>query len=519
VKKYIVKSVYISVFILISTFIISCEEDFTDIGSNVISNTKFDTDVVTVDIEVENSAIEKLQSDNISRQLSQYLLGVFNRPEYEKLEASIVSQIAIPNNLSIVDNTYGADTTVVTKIDTVFLKLPYQVSLQSATATDYKVDSIFGDKTKAFNLNIYRSNTYINTFNPSDPTKVNTFFSDDTFEKIGPILNETANFQFIPNENDTILVFKRKLFNNSIAKEDSLKLFASANSFIPIPFARVPLDQDLIKSLFLDKYDSSEFSSQTAFNDYFRGIILEATGNDGAIISYNFDNSVTPLRPSIEIYYTNTVLESSTTTVLDTIYKNDSFPLTGFRINSYKMENKTYPVNNEIKIQGTAGSEAKIKLFDQNKINDLKSKNWLINDASLEFYINQSADTTAIPLRLYLYKNFENSTNPIFSQIKDAISEVNFGGIDGILERDSDGKAEKYTFKITDYISDILSGDINNSPTLMLKAYNVSDAPASASDSIFRNYSWNPKAVTLFNNSSINGSKKAVLKLSYSQKK
>lgn len=517
-KKNIIKSIYVGAVVCLSTMILSCEEDFTDIGSNVISNTKFDTNSTFVDIVAENSPLEKIQSDNISRQLSQYLLGVYNQPEYEKLEASIVSQIAIPSNLSVVDATYGADTTVVTKIDTVFLKLPYQVSLTSATATEYNVDSIFGDESKAFNLNIYRSNTFINAFDPSDPTKINKFYSNDVFEKVGTELNSDVNYQFKPNRKDTLLVFKRRLYNDAIAKEDSLKLFASLSSAIPIPFARIPLDKDKIKELFLDKYESSEFSSQNSFNDYFRGLILEATGNEGSIISYNFESTITGLRPSIEVYYTNTVLKSGST-VLDTIYKNDSFSMSGFRVNTFKMENKTYPVNNEIKIQGTAGSEGKIKLFDQNKINELRANKWLINDASLTLYINQSSDTTNVPLRLYLYKTDENTTSPVLSQIKDAISEVNFGGIDGLLERDSNGKVEKYTFKITDYISDILSGAVDYSPTLKLKAYNVSDAPGSASDSIFRNYSWNPKAVTLLNNSSANGDKKATLKISYSTKK
>ncbi len=37
------KSVYFGVFILFIITIISCEKDFTDIASNVVKNTKFDT--------------------------------------------------------------------------------------------------------------------------------------------------------------------------------------------------------------------------------------------------------------------------------------------------------------------------------------------------------------------------------------------------------------------------------------------------------------------------------------------
>ena len=187
------------------------------------------------------------------------------------------------------------------------------------------------------------------------------------------------------------------------------------------------------------------------------------------------------------------------------------------------MEDKVYPVNEEVILQGAAGNEATISIFgadtDGNgladKIEELRTENLLINDASLTVYINQSSDTTATPYQLFLYKSDEG-TNPIYSQIKDVYTEgtTTFGGL---LERDSEGKQEKYTFKITDYISDILSGETDYSPTLRLKVINATDLQA-VSDTVFSNFSWNPKAVTLFNHSAIDD-KKMELKISYSEEK
>ena len=509
--------------------IISCEEDFADIGSNVISNTKFDTSVITEYVTAENSQLERIQTDNITGQLGQYLLGIYNRPEYEKLEASVVSQIAISTGLKVIDAADITDTTdVFSVIDTVFLKLPYQATLQSSLTTgpDFDLDSIFGDQTKAFTLNVYRSNTYLNLYNPTDPTKINKFYSDDVFEKTGSELNTEINYQFKPNYTevdnnlipiDTVAYVKRRTDTDILIKTDTIKF--ATNSGIPIPFVNIPLDEAKIKELFLDKYESTEFASQVEFNNYFRGLILEATGTEGAVYSFNFNNNTATLKPSIEVYYTNTVYKKGTTDTIKTVRKNNSFPLSGYRVNTFKMENKVYPVNNEIIIQGTAGSEGNITLFDQNKIDELKAKNLLVNDASLTLYINQSSDTTYAPDRLYLYKNNKDLASPGFSQIKDAITEASFGGISGELVRDASGKKEKYTFKITDYVSDILNGEISYSPTLNIKAYNPSDAPTTISDTIFRNFSWNPKAITLFNSDDANGDKKAVLKISYTEKK
>jgi hypothetical protein len=532
VRKVIIKSVYVGFLLCFFLATISCEEDFTDIGSNVISNTKFSTNIFNVEITAENSLLEKVKSDNITREPGQYLLGVYKSADYEKLEASMVSQIAISPGLTLLEADtiakYDTSTTsIVTTIDTVFIKLPYQATLIEllATGPKYTLDSIVGDQTKAFTLNAYQTSTYLSRLNPADPSKLNGYFSNDVFDKTGDALNAVPNFEFKPSAHDTVMIIKRWASNKTLVTRDTVKYSASASTstLVPLPFAAIPLNEEKFKQLFLDKYGSSDFDSQDAFNNYFRGLILEASGNEGSLISFNFSNSVAALRPSIEVYYTNTAINTQTGDTIKTFRKNNSFLLSGVRSAIYKMEQKTYPVNNEIKLQGTAGSEASIDLFgpdlDNNgiadKIEELRAKNWLINDASLTFYINQFADTSAIPFRLYMYRKGDDLTSTSgLSQVKDSYSELNFGGF---LERDASGKAEKYTFRITDYISDILSGAETVSPILKLKVHNISDDPISSI--LFTNYSWSPKAITLLNQDALNGDKRAILKISYSERK
>ena len=513
-KKFLKKSKYIVAMILVFAGVVSCEKDFTDIGSSIISNTAFTTSSLLVDVALENSPITRVPSGNISVEPGNYLLGVHASTEYEKIEASIISQLSISSSLQVVDdeNKYVSDTTVVTTVDTVFIRLPYQVTLND-DASAYELDSIIGDTSKAFNLNVFQTSTYLSILDPSDPAKLNAFSSDDVFEKETPIteLNDPLNFQFIPKATDTSILVKRWLSDLTVSRIDTVTYTNSTSSTVPIPFAAIPLKEDVIKELFLDKYDSSEFDSQDAFNNYFRGLILEASGDEGPLISFNFNGVV---KPSLEIYYTNTVLTGGV--IIDTIQKNDSFLLSGIRSSTYKMEEKIYPENNEVKIQGAAGSEATIKLFGEEKIDELRDRDLLINDASLTLYINQSKDTKALPYQLFLFKSDEGA-NPIYSHVKDIYTEgpAIFGGL---LEIDSDGNPEKYTFRITDYVSDILSGKTDYSPLLRLKAINSTDLQT-VSDTVFKNYNWNPKAVTIFNHHSENNSKKAELKISYSEKK
>lgn len=501
------------------SFVISCEEDFTDIESGVVSNTKFDTNSLSIGVELKNSNINSVVTYNGSVRPNISLLGVHATGSYETLKASIVSQVGISPGLQVIDNAnvYGSDTLVVTTIDTVFVKLPYQVTLNEA-GTAYELDSIIGDTSKAFNLNVYESDIYFSDLDPVETNKKRVYNSNDPFipETPGDRLNAIKDFKFIPKLTDTIFI-KRRLNDEKRYTIDTVSYLGNASTTLSVPFAVVPLKEDKIKELFLDQYKSGSFASQAAFNNYFKGIILEATGNEGSLISFNFANPT--VNPSIEVYYTNTVLTGGT--VIDSIRKNDSFPLSGIRASIYDMPEKMYPVNSDVIVQGAAGSEVLVSLFGADdilsatKINELRAQNLLVNDASLTFYINQAADTTAIPYRLFLYK--QNGANS-FSHVKDAFSEglASFGG--SLARNSASGKLEKYTFRITDYVSDILNGETSYSPKLRLKVSNLTDF-LTVTDTIYKNYNWNPKAITLLNHLSMDENKKPTLKISYTKEK
>ena len=522
INKMIKKCAYIGVFILFITAVISCEKDFQDIASSVVSNTKFDTKDTILEVVVTNKAVTSVRADGLTvgGTLGQYLLGVYNNPNYEKIEASMVSQLALDNAIHTKDSkerVYGADTTVVTTIDTVFLKLPYQATLKVDTTSDYVLDSIIGDQTKAFNLNLYRTETFMSRLNPVDPSKASNYQSNAVYQVLPGELNDEVNYQFKPNAKDTVLVFKRRLSNGNVYATDTVKL--TANN----PFARVPLNEDKIKQIFVDQFDSSDFETQQALNTYFKGLYIEASGNEGSLTAFNIATTNFVLKPSVEIRYTKTVVKNGTT-VVDTIAKEASFLLSNFSTSLYKMDEKIYPTDKNVIVQGTAGNMAQIKIFgtdtNNNNIDDqlevLRAKNWLVNDASLTFYVNQDivgTDTIATPYKLFLYKDGASK-----AQIKDHLSEgaTVFGGN---LVLDSERKPDHYTFRITDYISDLMNGSSVNNPILGLKVVNPTDVPSTAIDTLVTNYSWNPKAVTLLNHFTTNGARRAQLKISYSIKK
>lgn len=520
-KKYTKKAITLGCLVLLLVGVISCEKDFTDIGSSIINNNEFNTKDTILEVVISERNITSVRADGIGLggPLGQYLLGVYNNANYKKIEGSVVSQLLIDPAAKIVDRTYGTDTTVVTQIDTVYLKLPYQATLKTDGSNEYELDSIVGDVMTPFTLNIYQTSTFLNLLDPTNPAVGNSFQSDAVYQTLPSELNADVNYQFTPKAGDTMVIVSRKLNTGSIYDKDTIKLPSS------LPFARIPLKSDVIKQLFLDRYETADFASQDAFNDYFRGLVLKAEGTAGSMVSFNFNNPTVAYNPSIEVHYTNTVLASGV--VIDTIKKNHSFRLSGIRNSIYDVNSNNPSPSGSFQIQGTAGTHADVTLFgpDANnngvadQVEELRTKNWLINDASLTFYVNQNIvgfDTITTPFRLFLYRNGESlNLNP--SLIKDVLSEGS-GVVGGWLELSSERKPDKYTFKITDYVSDLLSGATSYLPPLTLKVANPTDFPTLTTDTIVRTYNWNPKAVMLLNHLQTHGDRRAQLKISYSEK-
>lgn len=516
-KKLTRSFLYLGSLTLFLSLVISCEEDFTDVGTTLVSNNEFSTNDTTFEITVSGQNIDRVRADGLSLSggaLGQYLLGVYNNPNYEKIEASIISQLQRPADLTIVDEEFGNDTIVVTTIDTVFLRLPYQATLlgTDAVGPDFQLDSIFGDQNTPFTLNVFRLNTYLNTLNPQNPAVGNEFFSDENYETDSEKLNVFEDIQFVPNKRDTAQFVLRRLNGGGIYTTDTIR-YANSN-----PYINIPLKKNRIKELLFDQYESAEFASQDAFNNYFRGIKIQAEGNGGSVVSLNFTN--TTFQPRLDIFYTNTVLTNGGTEVIDTISKTDTFLLTGIRNSVYKMTNGSVPPVNKFAIQGTAGSYAQVGILTDDQLAYLQNQDWLINDATLTLHVDKptvGSDTLNTPFRLFVYKEQDNSGQIQRTQILDALSE-GILALDGFLNLDDNKHPDNYTFKITDYISELASGNRNDSRTLGIKVFNPTDLYDNFNDTIVDTHSWNPKAVMLLNHDLANGDRRATLKISYSVK-
>lgn len=498
---------YLGLFSIVFFTIISCEKEIESIGVNLVDNKNFTTNKNTSEVITTNKNIVNVPASGIP----QYLLGVYSDNEFGTLKASIVSQLAIPT----VGTAYNYGTNY--GIDSVLMIIPYQVTKgvnQSDGKPTFSIDSVFGEADVAFKLSVYELKTFLNTLDPVDPSKAAIYYSDKEFQK-GDTPFYSGNFKVNPN--DTVAYIKRFMANGkTVYKIDTVKATDKG------PSIKIALNKNLIKGKFVDNAAGAEFQSLDNFQRYFRGLYIEAealTSNKSHLVSLAMANA------KMVIYYSKDEDEGATVDLngnkingeLGVRTKhNFEFAFGAIKSNVLKRD-ATAPHQsgvNRLYVQGAAGSMATIELFKDVNYIALRENNWLINDASLIFYVDQNAASAIAPEQLFIF-NYDDK-----EQLTDTMTE-GLATIGGLLERDAEGKPYRYVFKITDYMSKLLSSSAPTDlekKTIGLKVFNPStDTPTAITDVKIRDYSWTPKGVVLYGQDSSFGDKRVKLEISYTK--
>jgi len=498
--KKIVNSVkYVGLFSLVLLSVIACERDFENIGVGLVDNNLFTTKVDTFEVIAYN------KNDTLSRVdgIPEYLLGILNDANFGYIKTSFVSQLGLPTSTDFGDSV---------SIDAVILDIPYYATIEennSDGTPSFKLDSILGNQETEYNLSVYETGTFLNTLEPLDPTKNKKYYSNETYNKKTLLYSQLFN----PDRNDTVLYVKRRFLDNDPNTVDDTDTIKAENS---IPSIKMSLDTVFFRNNFVNQQNSGAFDSRDNFIDFFRGIIIEAEENpnkDGSLMALQMSNA------SVSIYYTNTVLTDETDTDLNGDLDTDDddvpvrtkqtmiFPISGLRANQYNRDYSQASVNDrfvspdlingedKLYIQGAAGSMGIVDLLiSEDDLNKMRDENWLINEANITMYLDDSFDQEKVPDQLLLYNYDYNS------QVLDAITESQIAGIGGFLERDEDNKPIKYKFRITDYISEFLKSDDLKPVRFGLKVFHLTDIPLTTTDTIVDDFSWIAKRVVLKGN-------------------
>ena len=516
--------------------IVACERDLEDIAVDLAGQRPFGTGDSIIEVVAYNVSKDSNRTDNNNiNKIPLLLYGVNRDSDFGLLKSKMISQVYLP--IERVD--FGTNPV----IDEVVVNLPYFARLDgqkdavdpetgdpitdesgdTIQVPNFILDSVYGNRDLEFQVQVFELGTFLNTLDPADPTKLKSYYSNRDFE----LNDQLYDGQFKVNANDTVLYVERRFLDgdpNTVDDIDTIKQDPVS------PAIKFRLDKEFFKRKFVDHDNPQDFDNNDNFVRYFRGLYFDAIGADGALMNLTLASA------TLTIYYSNdqifneadgedlnfngitgedgVVVKTKRTLVfpfggvLSAVYDRD---YSGTALQNYLFNPDKINGERTLYVQGASGSEAVIQLFTDEDLEKMRQKNWLINEANLVFYLN--GEQSKVPNQLFLYKDDFNSF--VIDYYDRRFGPEVFGGV---LEYDSNGNPERYKFRITEYVSEVLkSSDPAALSRLALKNYVRTDPPDfTRLDTVISDWNFDPKGVILHGNRGVVDDKRIVLEIYYS---
>ena len=498
----------------LAMLIISCEDEFGSIGTNIVGEVNFDTELAQ-DLKIaaysrnyaDASGFNGVQTSGTSVGV----IGFYKDPTYGATTSSLLTQVA----LSSTNPDFGDETVV----DSVVFSLPYYSSIEETDAdgnSTYTLDSIFGNTPGQMKLSVYRSNFFLNTLDPAQDFESSAvYFSNEIseFQGVeGDLLFEVRDELgggvlaegFVPDPSEIILT------TPNLDDADGTNDVSRLSPRIRLSYTSQNAGDEAIlnywKQTIIDQEDTGVLLNQNTVNDYFRGLYLKAEAIDekgdailfdvaslNVTIYYSFTNEDSTIDDSGESVTTGTGNISLRSSGVRAIAYQNDFSLspigsTGFN-ESQDLENG----EENLYLKGGDGSIALIDLFgadeDGNGVADqleaLRACNIIVNEANLQFYVQQ--DELGIggsgelePERLFIY-DYDNNATLLDALIDNTTGEG--GAVNtrtnhlGRLSREIDGdltsKGVSYRIRLTQHINNIIKNDSTNVRLALAVSQNV----------------------------------------------
>ncbi|NQX86295.1 MAG: DUF4270 domain-containing protein [Flavobacteriaceae bacterium] len=588
----------ILLYVILATAFISCDEDFSSVGSGIIGEDNFDTNSQSYSVIAHNQSTGKLRSNSIPL----YLLGHYNESTFGSSSASIIGQMQPSDNSY--NPIFGDDVV----IESVYLNIPYfatALEQDDDGNTTYELDSVLGNE--SIKLEVYKNEYYLRNFDPnSEFDEALQYYSNQTASD-GSMIT-------LPSEGSSLLLYSNDNFEPSaeeiiITEEDEdgeEEITARLTPAIRIPLLynsdaddddfNTTISENFWEDLFISKEGEPELSNANNFLNYFRGLYIKASAS-----STNINGSMATLNlssASLTITYTNNfdeedtdnddilnfadadadgdgVIENGPDTDNDGIKDDydasitggtdedndgviDNLPIgdgtftlnfTGNVVNLIDNNFISFPVGNDVDGDerlylkgGPDGNIAILNLFNgdeegnSTELDDFKSKNWLINEANLVFYVDQALlnENGSEPDRLHIF-DLEKNTTLIDYQFDGSVDADS--GYQKIkhsvpltrVDDEQSGEGIKYKIRITEHINNIflrdstnvklglaVTSNINSTENLNVKDFDESDLgdlPESITSGIFLS----SKGTILYGNNIIDETKKVKLEIFYTE--
>ena len=374
-------------------------------------------------------------------------------------------------------------------------------------ATVYDVDSLIGNINASFKIKIEELDYYLRDYDPTNNFEsFQKYYSDDHFIK--NFSKETLFDDNIEIDTNEIVIYNEDDPNtNDVDESTTVKERLS-------PRLKIPLDNAFFQDKILNKEGSVDLLNPDNFNLFFKGLIISSYNfSDDLLMILDYSNSKIKINYDYDVYNDNGTADDTSDDSVEKENKDFEILLSGNQLNLFNKDNYSQEILDNVNnsenlskgyLKGGEGFMLELDLFTENNgeniLNEIRSKGWLINEANLTVYVDQTTINSygglIEPARLYLY-NIEDQT-PLIDYFldnstgnKESDKKINH---DGFLEYQSDKKGLKYKIRISEHIKNIVRNDsispklglvvtssIENSQNLDLREnYSLSKIPISS---------------------------------------
>ncbi len=374
-------------------------------------------------------------------------------------------------------------------------------------ATVYDVDSLIGNINASFKIKIEELDYYLRDYDPTNNFEsFQKYYSDDHFIK--NFSKETLFDDNIEIDTNEIVIYNEDDPNtNDVDESTTVKERLS-------PRLKIPLDDAFFQDKILNKEGSVDLLNPDNFNLFFKGLIISSYNfSDDLLMILDYSNSKIKINYDYDVYNDNGTADDTSDDSVEKENKDFEILLSGNQLNLFNKDNYSQEILDNVNnsenlskgyLKGGEGFMLELDLFTENNgeniLNEIRSKGWLINEANLTVYVDQTTINSygglIEPARLYLY-NIEDQT-PLIDYFldnstgnKESDKKINH---DGLLEYQSDKKGLKYKIRISEHIKNIVRNDsispklglvvtssIENSQNLDLREnYSLSKIPISS---------------------------------------
>lgn len=456
-----------ALFFISALTLVACDKDFNEIGTDLIGDDHYNFPKRD-DFTIASSTHETgpVQTNGLS--ITPF--GIYKDDIFGRTTATFVTQVEMgsvnPNFEDLVD------------VDSVKLYIPYKTTLDETDSDGnrkYIWNEIYGDSLTKMNLKIVENKYFLRSQEVVDGELEDQAYYND----MGPVI-ENANSSSILLNNDNTANYPggtanmqntQFYFNQKEIKQWKYESTVPTTAPAPgetedhtvvrlTPGLYVNLDKNFFKTKIAQAPEGT-LANNNSFQNHFRGLSFELSDpstDRGVLNMINFSGG------SVTMYYTrNVTVRVNGADVVQKKRFEMKINLTGNSVNLLRYENAPTLPSNRLIAKGGQGMVSAVDILSPEEIQQMKDEDWMINEADLIFYVDETSMGTAdLPLRLYLYDmtNGQSIVDYNTDATVNSNPKKNKSTYGGILEDHPNGK--RYKLRVTNYVRSLIKADSTN---------------------------------------------------------